>query len=42
MAKRKGGWQGRKTMIVSLIGFAFVFLSMIVINIYLSSFHTFH
>ncbi|MCC6395830.1 MAG: cytochrome c biogenesis protein CcsA [Bacteroidetes bacterium] len=42
MAKRKGGWQGRKTMIVSLVGFAFVFLSMIVINIYLSSFHTFH
>jgi ABC-type uncharacterized transport system permease subunit len=42
MAKRRGGWQGRKTMIVSLIGFGFVFLSMIVINIYLSSFHTFH
>ena len=42
MAKRKAGWQGRKTMIVSLVGFAFVFLSMIVINIYLSSFHTFH
>jgi len=42
MAKRKGGWQGRKTMIVSLVGFAFVFLSMIIINIYLSSFHTFH
>lgn len=42
MAKRRGGWQGRKTMIVSLIGFAFVFFSMIVINMYLSSFHTFH
>ncbi len=42
MAKRRGGWQGRKTMIVSLIGFAFVFLSMIVVNVYLSSFHTFH
>ena len=42
MAKRKGGWQGRKTMIVSLIGFAFVFLSMIIVNVYLSSFHTFH
>ncbi len=42
MAKRKGGWQGRKTMIISLVGFAFVFLSMIVINLYLSSFHTFH
>lgn len=42
MAKRKSGWQGRKTMIISLVGFAFVFLSMIVINLYLSSFHTFH
>jgi ABC-type uncharacterized transport system permease subunit len=42
MAKRKGGWQGRKTMVVSLVGFGFVFLSMIVINMYLSSFHAFH
>ena len=42
MAKRRSGWQGRKTMIVSLVGFCFVFLSMIVINLYLSSFHTFH
>lgn len=41
-AKRTLGWQGRKTMILSLIGFAFVFLSMAVINVYLSSFHTFH
>ena len=42
MAKRTLGWQGRKTMILSLVGFAFVFLSMTVTNIYLSSFHTFH
>ena len=41
-AKRTLGWQGRKTMILSLVGFAFVFLSMTVTNIYLSSFHTFH
>jgi ABC-type uncharacterized transport system permease subunit len=42
MAKRRGGWQGRKTMIISLVGFVFVFISMVVINLYLSSFHTFH
>ena len=42
MAKRTLGWQGRKTMILSLVGFSFVFLSMTVTNIYLSSFHTFH
>ena len=42
MAKRRSGWQGRKTMIVSLVGFVFVFLSMLVINLYLSSFHSFH
>jgi ABC-type uncharacterized transport system permease subunit len=41
-AKRKLGWQGRKTMIISLVGFAFVFLSMTVINVYLSGFHSFH
>ncbi len=41
-AKRRAGWQGRKTMIVSLVGFVFVFISMMVINLYLSSFHTFH
>jgi ABC-type uncharacterized transport system permease subunit len=41
-AKRRLGWQGRKTMIISLVGFAFVFLSMTVINLYLSGFHSFH
>ena len=40
-AKRKLGWQGRKTMIISLIGFGFVFLSMTVINLYMSGFHSF-
>lgn len=40
-AKRTLGWQGRKTMILSLVGFGFVFLSMTVINMYLSSFHSF-
>lgn len=41
-AKRQLGWQGRKTMIVSLVGFGFVFLSMTVINVYMSGFHSFH
>lgn len=41
-AKRKLGWQGRKTMIISLVAFCFVFLSMTVINMYLSGFHSFH
>jgi ABC-type uncharacterized transport system permease subunit len=42
LTKRWFGWQGRKTMVLSLIGFAFVFLSMTIINLYLSTFHTFH
>lgn len=42
VAKRRSGWQGRKTMIMSLVGFIFVFVSMIVINLYLSRFHSFH
>lgn len=41
-AKRRLGWQGRRTMIISLVGFGFVFLSMTVINLYMSGFHAFH
>ena len=41
-AKRKFGWQGRKTMIIAVVGFGFIFLSMTVINIYMSGFHSFH
>jgi ABC-type transport system involved in cytochrome c biogenesis permease subunit len=41
-AKRTLGWQGRKTMIISIVAFGFVFLSMTVINLYLSGFHSFH
>jgi ABC-type transport system involved in cytochrome c biogenesis permease subunit len=41
-AKRALGWQGRKTMIITLVAFCFVFLSMTVINLSLSSFHSFH
>jgi ABC-type transport system involved in cytochrome c biogenesis permease subunit len=40
--KRRFGWQGRRMMVVSLVAFAFVFLSMTVINMYLSGFHAFH
>jgi len=41
-AKRALGWQGRKTMILSLIAFGFVVLSMTVINVYWTGFHSFH
>jgi ABC-type uncharacterized transport system permease subunit len=41
-AKRQFGWQGRKMMIVTLVAFGFVFLSMTIINLYLSGFHSFH
>jgi ABC-type transport system involved in cytochrome c biogenesis permease subunit len=41
-AKRMFGLQGRKTMILSLVGFGFVFLSMTVINLFMSSFHGFY
>jgi ABC-type transport system involved in cytochrome c biogenesis permease subunit len=41
-AKRALGWQGRRMMILSVIAFGIVFLSMTVINVYLSGFHTFH
>ncbi len=41
-AKRRFGWQGRKTLILSLVAFGFMFLSMTIINLYLSRFHSFH
>lgn len=41
-AKWSLGWQGRKTMILTLVGFGFVFLSMTVINMYMSGFHSFY
>jgi cytochrome c-type biogenesis protein CcsB len=40
-AKRRFGWQGKRTMILAVVAFAFVFLSMTVINMYLSGFHSF-
>jgi len=41
-AKRGLGWQGRKTIVISLIAFGCMFLSMTVINLYMSGFHSFH
>lgn len=40
-AKKRLGWQGRKMMLLSLVAFGFVFLSMTVINLWLSGFHNF-
>jgi ABC-type uncharacterized transport system permease subunit len=40
-AKRKFGWQGPKMMVFSLVAFGIVFLSMTVINVWLSGFHKF-
>ncbi len=41
-AKRRFGWKGRKTMLLSLVAFCIVFFSMTIVNIYLSEFHKFH
>ena len=41
-AKRTLGWQGRRTMVIAIAGFCIVVISMLVINNFLSSFHTFH
>jgi ABC-type uncharacterized transport system permease subunit len=41
-AKRKFGWKGRKTMVLSLVGFGVIFFSMMVVNTYLTAFHRFH
>ncbi|HTY01184.1 MAG TPA: cytochrome c biogenesis protein CcsA [Bacteroidota bacterium] len=41
-ARRTFGLQGRKMMVLSLIAFGCVFLSMTVINLFLSGFHSFH
>lgn len=40
-AKKIVGWQGRKIMILSLIGFVVTIFSMTVINFFFSSFHKF-
>jgi ABC-type uncharacterized transport system permease subunit len=40
-AKRRFGWQGRRMMVLTLVAFCFVFLSMTIINLYLTGFHNF-
>ncbi len=42
VARRKMRLQGRRMMILSLVAFGIVFLSMTVINLYLSGFHSFY
>ncbi|MBI5476771.1 MAG: cytochrome c biogenesis protein CcsA [Ignavibacteriales bacterium] len=40
-AKKIIGWQGRKIMVLSMFGFIFTLFSMLLINIFFSSFHKF-
>lgn len=42
VAKKSGGWSGRKVMILSICGFAISIFSMTVINMFFSGFHRFH
>jgi len=41
IAKRTAGWQGRKIMILSILGFTISILSLTVVNVYFSGFHNF-
>ncbi|HCA81684.1 MAG TPA: cytochrome C biogenesis protein [Bacteroidetes bacterium] len=41
VARLIAGWKGRKIMVLSIAGFAISFLSMTVINVFLSGFHNF-
>ena len=41
LGRRKYGWNGRRIMVLSIAGFAVSFLSLTLINIYLSGFHNF-
>ncbi|MDE3057845.1 MAG: cytochrome c biogenesis protein CcsA [Bacteroidota bacterium] len=41
-AKKTIGLQGRKIMILSIVGFVISFFSLTVVNIYFSGFHNFH
>ncbi len=40
-AKRLGGWQGKRMVVLSLSGFALAMISMTVVNIFFSEFHRF-
>lgn len=41
LAKKSGGWKGRKVMILSVWGFGITMVSMMVINVFFSGFHRF-
>lgn len=41
VAKRRGDWKGKKVMVLSVWGFGITFISMMVINLFLSGFHKF-
>ena len=42
VAKRTIGWQGRKIMVLSIVGFGIMLLSLTVVNVFLSGFHNFY
>jgi ABC-type transport system involved in cytochrome c biogenesis permease subunit len=42
LAKQSIGWQGRKIMVLSIVGFVVTMLSLTVINVFLSGFHNFY
>ncbi len=41
LAKRSGGWKGRRVMILSICGFVVSLFSMTVVNVFFSEFHKF-
>ncbi|MBI4546379.1 MAG: cytochrome c biogenesis protein CcsA [Ignavibacteriae bacterium] len=41
-AKRLGGWQGRRMMVLSVFGFTLTIFSMTIINMFFSEFHRFY
>ncbi|HTP79190.1 MAG TPA: cytochrome c biogenesis protein CcsA [Bacteroidota bacterium] len=42
LAKRSFGWQGRKIMILSIVGFGVSLFSLSIVNVFLSKFHNFY
>lgn len=42
IAKRSGGWTGRKVMLLSICGFVITLFSLTFVNVFLSSFHKFY
>ncbi len=42
IAKKIGGWQGKRIMVLSVVGFAFALFSITIINMFFSGFHKFY